>query len=74
MTKNVGTVDRAVRVLIGIAALATFFLGVFEGTLGTVALVAGIAMLGTAAIGWCGAYSLFGIKTCPVDRDSQSAA
>ena len=74
MTKNVGTVDRIIRVLIGIAALGSFFLGVFEGALGTVALVAGIAMLGSAAIGWCGAYSLFGIKTCPIDRDSQPTA
>ena len=71
MTKNVGTADRVVRVLVGIAALAAFFLGVLEGALGIVALVVGIARLATAAIGWCGAYTLVGIRTCPIDKDSQ---
>ena len=74
MTKNVGTIDRVIRIFVGIAALAAFFLGLVEGTLGTVALVVGIAMLGTAAIGWCGAYTLFGIKTCPIEKDSQPTA
>ena len=74
MTKNVGTVDRAIRIVIGIAALAVFFLGLVQGALGIIALVVGVAMIGTAAIGWCGAYSLVGIKTCPVDKDSQPSA
>ena len=74
MTKNVGTVDRAIRIVIGIAALAVFFLGLVQGALGIIALVVGVAMIGTAAIGWCGAYSLVGIKTWPVDKDSQPSA
>ncbi len=74
MTKNVGSADRAIRVIVGIAALAAFFLGLVEGVLGIVSLVVGVAMLGTAAIGWCGAYTLLGIKTCPVGEDSQTSA
>ena len=64
MQKNVGTVDRAIRALVGIALLAAYFLGAVGGTLGIVALVVGIVMLGTAAIGWCPPYSLLGINTC----------
>ncbi len=64
MQKNVGTVDRTIRALVGIALLAAYFLGAVAGTLGIVALVVGIVMLGTAAIGWCPPYSLLGINTC----------
>ena len=63
MQKNVGTIDRSIRGLVGIALLAVFFLGVLEGTAGIIALVIGIVMLGTAAIGWCPPYTLLGINT-----------
>ncbi len=65
MKKNVGGVDRVIRALIGLAALAAYFLGYATGTLGIVALVVGVVMLGTAAIGWCPPYALLGINTCP---------
>jgi len=48
---------------------AVFFTGVAQGAFGIVALVAGIVMLGTAAIGWCPPYSLLGINTCGVKQD-----
>jgi hypothetical protein len=34
MQKNVGSIDRAIRALAGIALLAVYFLGAVEGTLG----------------------------------------
>ena len=74
MQKNVGSIDRAIRSLVGIALLAAFFLGGVQGTLGIVALVAGIVMLGTAAIGWCPPYSLLGINTCGVKQNPESTA
>ena len=70
MQKNVGSIDRASRARAGIALLAVYFLGAVEGTLGIVALVAGVVMLFTAAVGWCPPYSLLGINTCGVKRDS----
>ncbi len=69
MQKNVGSIDRAIRALVGIGLLAVFFLGIVQGTLGIVALVAGVVMLGTAVIGWCPPYSLLGINTCGVKQD-----
>jgi hypothetical protein len=69
MQKNVGSIDRAIRALVGIALLAVYFFGGLQGALGIVALVAGIVMLGTAAIGWCPPYSLLGINTCGVKQD-----
>jgi len=64
MQKNVGTTDRIIRALAGVAAVGVYFGGMLTGTLGTVALVVGIVLLGTAAIGWCPPYSLLGINTC----------
>jgi quinol-cytochrome oxidoreductase complex cytochrome b subunit len=72
MKKNVGTIDRAIRALVGVALLAVYFLGALQGTLGIVALVAGIVMLATAAMGWCPPYSLLGINTCSVKHKTQT--
>lgn len=60
MTKNMGTLDRGLRVAVGgllVALAATGTVGVW-GWIGVVPLV-------TAAIGWCPAYTLLGIRTCP---------
>ncbi|WP_078118719.1 YgaP family membrane protein [Thiosocius teredinicola] len=57
MSKNVGTVDRAIRAIAGIAIIAWGY--VEQNWLGAIGLVP----LFTAAIGWCPAYVPFGIKT-----------
>jgi hypothetical protein len=64
MKKNMGSVDKTFRLLVAIALVAFYFLGVVEGVLGTVALVvAGVFML-TSVISFCPLYTLFGINTC----------
>ena len=57
--KNIGTVDRALRVLIGLGLIASAFVGPQTpwGWIGVVPLV-------TALVGWCPLYTLIGIKTC----------
>lgn len=74
MDKNVGTMDKNVRIGIG-AVLGSVSLATLAGAaplpaiaspiLGVVALV----MLGTAATGTCGLYSLLGVDTCSVSPD-----
>ncbi|NNE64231.1 MAG: DUF2892 domain-containing protein [Gammaproteobacteria bacterium] len=66
MTKNVGTIDRAIRAIVGIVAIALFATGTLQGTVGIIAIVVGVVMLGTAAIGWCPPYALLGINSCGV--------
>jgi len=68
MTANIGTIDRALRVLIGIALLALAF-GGFVPALATgapqwIAVVAGVVMLATAGMRFCLLYRTFGIRTC----------
>ncbi|MGB1025475.1 MAG: YgaP family membrane protein [Rhodospirillaceae bacterium] len=58
MTKNVGTIDRALRVIVGLALIAL----AATGTVGIWGYI-GVVPIATAAIGWCPAYLPFGIKT-----------
>lgn len=62
-SKNVGSTDRMIRGGVGIVALILFFT-VLTGVLKWIALVVGIMMLATAALGTCPPYALLGINTC----------
>lgn len=63
MSKNVGTVDRVIRIALAVVALYLAFgaHGIAEAVLFIVAAV----LLGTALMGRCALYSVFGIRTCP---------
>ena len=61
METNIGTVDKTVRVVAGVALLSLLF--VLEGNLRWVGLM-GIVPLATALFGYCPLYSLLGVKTC----------
>ncbi len=63
MKPNVGTIDRIIRAVAGIALVASYLMGLLAGTLGIVALVVGIVLIATAAVRWCPPYSLLGINT-----------
>ncbi|MCE2903348.1 MAG: DUF2892 domain-containing protein [Gemmatimonas sp.] len=65
LAKNVGTIDRAVRALVGVGLLSLAFTGpqTAWGYLGFIPLL-------TAALGTCPLYSVLGFSTCPVRRPS----
>jgi hypothetical protein len=63
MTRNVGGLDRGLRIVAGLVLLA---LGWF-GPLGWWGLV-GLVPLATALVGFCPAYALLGLNTCPAGR------
>lgn len=61
MTRNAGLIDRVLRVALGlglIIAAATHTIGLW-GYIGIVPLLTGI-------VGYCPAYRLIGLSTCPV--------
>jgi Protein of unknown function (DUF2892) len=60
MAANVGGIDRAVRIIAGLAILSLFF--VFDGPNRWWAL-AGPVVLATGLIRWCPAYLPFGFNT-----------
>jgi len=58
---NVGTVDRIIRIIIGLV-----FIGLaFSGTIGLWGYI-GIIPLVTGLIKWCPLYTLLGVQTCPL--------
>jgi Inner membrane protein YgaP-like, transmembrane domain len=61
MTTNVGTIDRALRILVGLALISLVFVGP-QTPWGWIGLVP----LATALLGWCPPYALLGINTCGV--------
>ena len=56
--KNVGTIDRVLRIVVGLALISIVFIGP-QTPWGWI----GIVPLGTALLGYCPLYSLLGIKT-----------
>lgn len=59
MTRNVGSIDRIVRIIAGVGALAVGYY--FQSYWG----LAGLVLIGTAFINWCPIYAIFGMRTCP---------
>jgi hypothetical protein len=66
MTKNLGSIDRILRIVVGITFGVLYFTGVTTGTLGIVLAVLGGIFIATSLISWCPIYAVLGLKTCPV--------
>jgi hypothetical protein len=63
MTKNVGSVDRIARIVVGLALLSLIFF--LEGNARWWGLV-GLVPLLTGLFSTCPLYSLLGLNTCPL--------
>ena len=66
LDRNVGTLDRLIRVLIGGALIVGFFMNP-EGSFAWLYLF-GVVVLVTGMFGVCVLYSLLGINTCGKGR------
>lgn len=64
-TTNLGSIDRVIRILLGLAIISLAFVGPKTpwGYLGLVPLL-------TAFVGFCPAYLPFGIRTCSLPKKS----
>lgn len=58
---NVGSMDRTIRIVLGLALIGAFF--VFPESPWRWAFLIGIVPLATAMMGSCPIYTVFGIKT-----------
>ncbi len=68
MTANVGTIDRIIRIVIGIALLA--FAAFDHGEWRWVGLI-GVVPIATALMRFCPLYTLLGMRTCPMAKDAK---
>lgn len=68
MKKNMGSVDRLIRLIIAAVLGFLFYNGTLTGTIGIVAVVvAGVFAL-TSLLSFCPLYTLLGINTCSVKK------
>ncbi|MFY9317052.1 MAG: DUF2892 domain-containing protein [Burkholderiales bacterium] len=65
MKANVGSIDRTLRILVGLGLLALVF--VLEGSARWWGLV-GLVPLSTGVFRFCPAYTLLGMSTCPMEQ------
>lgn len=64
MTKNMGTLDRALRTFVALVIGYLWWTGGIAGTLGIVLLVAAVVFLLTSLVSFCPLYRLVGMSTC----------
>jgi hypothetical protein len=63
MTANVGMIDRALRIVVGLLLIAAA-LGLFGTAFQSVWAWIGVIPLATGLAGWCPLYTVLGIRTC----------
>lgn len=61
MTKNVGGIDKIIRIVLGLVLIGL----AVTGTVGAWGYL-GIVPLATGLMGWCPPYALLGFNTCAV--------
>ena len=63
MKKNMGTADKAIRIIIAIVIAYLFYKDIISGTLGIILMILAIVFLLTSLIGYCPLYKPMGINT-----------
>lgn len=66
MKKNMGGMDRTIRVIIALAVGALYYFNVITGTVAYILLTLAVVFVLTSFISFCPLYTLLGINTCKV--------
>lgn len=63
MPRNEGTLDRALRIILGLILLSLVFIGpqTLWGLIGLIPLLTGL-------MGYCPLYQMIGLSTCPLKK------
>jgi hypothetical protein len=68
MKKNMGNIDRGIRLLIALLITGLYFSGILSGTLGLVLMVVAGLFVFTSFVAICPLYSLLGFNTCGIKK------
>jgi hypothetical protein len=63
MKKNMGTIDRVIRILVAVVVAILYFTNVISGTLGTILLVVAAVFVVTSIVSICPLYMLLGLSS-----------
>ena len=64
MKKNLGNIDRVLRVAYAVIVAILFFTKAISGLTGIILLIVGIVLALTSLVSFCPIYWIFGWKTC----------
>ncbi|WP_439153420.1 YgaP family membrane protein [Winogradskyella sp.] len=64
MKKNMGSLDKGIRIVIAIAISLLYYFDVIQGTLAYILMAFAIIFLLTSFISFCPLYTPFGWNTC----------
>ena len=64
MKKNMGSLDRTVRIMVAALVAVLYFTSVIQGTWAIVLLLFAAVFLLTSFMSFCPLYAVFGINTC----------
>ncbi|MBL7861132.1 MAG: DUF2892 domain-containing protein [Cyclobacteriaceae bacterium] len=68
MKKNVGNMDKVIRIVLSIIFGVLYFTGTVTGTLGLALVILGGIFVLTSLVGFCPIYSIVGLNTCPTKK------
>ncbi|WP_396600348.1 DUF2892 domain-containing protein [Algibacter sp. R77976] len=68
MKKNMGSLDKGIRIVAAIAIALLYYFNVISGTLAYILMAAAIIFLVTSFINFCPLYTIFGINTCKIKK------
>lgn len=64
MKKNVGSVDRIIRLILAALFILLFVFKSVTGIFGYIMLILAFILIVTSLVNFCPLYAIFGIKTC----------
>lgn len=68
MKKNMGNVDKIVRILLAIVFIALYFTNTVTGTLGIVLIAFSAVFALTSLVSFCPLYMILGVNTCSTKK------
>lgn len=71
MKKNVGKMDKMIRLVVAAIIIILFATGTIAlaSTLGIILAIVGVIFVFTALVNWCAIYAVVGASTCPVEAE-----
>lgn len=71
MKKNMGTIDKTIRIVAAIIIGILYYTGMITGTLGMILLILGAVFLLTSFVSFCPLYAPFGWSTCKMESSEK---
>lgn len=68
MKKNVGNIDKIIRIALALIFAVLYFTDTITGTLGLVLVILGGVFVLTSLVGFCPLYAMVGMNTCPAKK------